>query len=232
MRASCTVLAMLVLALSGCGGDDAGTAGPGPLTPISGGTTAGTMVALGSTGGAMVGAGATGGAVAGMAGAGGMGGGSTTPDCSAYEMLAPGTPRGTHDAVATILRGTVDTADMDVGACAFTACHNSTAKATLNLTAMPDITPALVNVPACEAQGMVRVKPGDPLNSWLWIKLVGPADASGNITHTATPQNCSGATPGTLGVLMPWGATSAETMLPPDRLFQICSWITDGALGP
>jgi hypothetical protein len=114
------------------------------------------------------------------------------------------------------------------------SCHNNTAKAMLDFTAMPDLTALLVNVPACEAQGMVRVKPGDPVNSWLWIKLVGPDDASGNITHAATPQNCSGATPGTTGVLMPWGAKTSDpkTMLAPAQLFTICSWITDGAPGP
>ncbi len=153
----------------------------------------------------------------------------TTP-CDSYEAMAPGTPRGTHDVVGTILRGDGSPTN-PMGSCAFSSCHSSAAKAMLDLTAMPDITTALVNVPACETADLVRVKPMDPLASWLWIKLVGPYDAEGNITYPATPQNCSGATPGTLGILMPW-SPGAPVLLLPAQLFQICSWIQDGALGP
>lgn len=233
MRALLTLCSMLVLAALGCGDDSggAGMGGAGGLTPIggAGGLTGG---AGGTTGGTMP-TGGTGG-IAGMAGTGvtgGMGGSTTTPDCAMFEAMAPGTARGTHEVVAGILRGDGTPTNM-MGSCAFSSCHSSANKATLDFTAMPmDITTALVNVPACEAQGMVRVKPGDPLNSWLWIKLVGPYDAEGNITYPATPQNCSGATPGTVGILMPY-SPGAPTLLDPVKLFQICSWITDGAPGP
>jgi mono/diheme cytochrome c family protein len=50
-------------------------------------------------------------------------------------------------------------------------CHGAKrAKAKLNLSAATALK-ALVNAPADEAPQLVRVKPGDPDNSYLWQKL-------------------------------------------------------------
>jgi hypothetical protein len=166
-----------------------------------------------------------------MAGTAGMGGTGTTPGCEVFEAMAmPGTPRGTHDTVAAILRGDGTPTNM-FGSCAFSSCHQGAApRATLNLTEMPDITPVLVNVPSCQAEGLDRVEPGDPSKSWLWIKLAGPFDSSGAVTHSATPKTCAHTLPMTLGLGMPM--TGGVPMWEPERLFQVCSWIADGAPGP
>lgn len=233
MRVWLTVGSMLVLAVLGCGGDDSGgtPGGTGGLMPIggAGGLTGG---AGGTTGGAVAGTG-TGGTVAGMAGAGGMGGG-TPPGCDAYEAMAPGTARGTYDSVAMLLRGPADMDPMTNGACTFSSCHSTTAnKATLDLTAMLDITSVLVNVPSCQAEGLDRVEPGNPGMSWMWIKLAGPFDAgSGKVTFAATPKTCMSTTADApLGLAMPWTGGPSVPLLP-DQMFQICSWIEDGAAGP
>lgn len=229
MRASLLMLSVLLLTVVGCGGDD-GSGGQAGTTiggvggvPATGGVggAAGTIAGTG-TGGTIAGTG-----IAGM-GTGGTGMPATTPDCAVFEAMAPGTPRGTREAVGVILRGD-GSATNPMGSCAFSSCHSSTAKAMLDVSVMPDFATTLVNVPACETPDLMRVKPGDPLASWLWIKLVGPADAEGNITYPATPQNCSGAPPGTLGILMPWSPGSPTSLLPA-QLFQICTWIQDGAL--
>lgn len=152
--------------------------------------------------------------------------------CDPY--AASGAPRGTHDAVALILRGDGTPTNM-AGSCAFSSCHTgSTPRATLDLTANPNITTALVNVPSCQAAGMVRVLPGDPTMSWLWIKLTGPYNlTTGAITFPATPQNCAHTDPpGTLGGSMPWTGGGMPIPLGDAQLFQICSWIEDGGLGP
>ena len=237
MRVLAITVSALLLTASACGGDDSGAGGQGGAITFTGGmgvvTTGGIGVA--TTGG--VGMTTTGG-MGGVAGVAGTGTGGTMagtsggepPSCDVYAAMAPGTARGSHDIVAAMLRGD-GSATNPLGACAFSSCHSDAANGMLNLTTMPDITTALVNVPACEAPALMRVKPMDPASSWLWIKLTGPADASGNITYATTPQACKGADAGTLGILMPWSPGSPAS-LEPTQLFQICSWIQDGALGP
>ena len=127
-----------------------------------------------------------------------------------------------------ILRGTPDPSDAMVGSCAFMSCHNSSGMATLNLD-MPDIGASLVNVPACQAEGVNRVTPGNPAMSWLWVKLTGPFDVDGNVQNAAVPKACPDTTAGSLGGAMPWTG-GASIPLPDDQLFQICTWIEDGAL--
>jgi hypothetical protein len=63
----------------------------------------------------------------------------------------------------------------------------------------------LVGVPSAEEPDMLRVKPGDPTNSYMLHKLKGP--------------------PGIVGGQMPLG----ETPLPQATIAAISQWITDGA---
>jgi hypothetical protein len=219
-----------VLLVAACGGDDepsnpAGTGAAGAVAGMAGtGGVAGTAVS-GMGGMAGTAASGMGGMAAGTAAGMGAGTAATGGPCDPY--AASGAPRGTKDAVATLLRGPVGDSTM-VGGCAFSSCHNSSGMASLDLD-VPDIATALVNVPACQAEGFSRVTPGNPNMSWLWIKLVGPFDADGNVQNAATPKACPDTPMGTLGGAMPWTG-GASIPLPDEQLFQICTWIEDGAM--
>ena len=103
-------------------------------------------------------------------------------------------------------------------------------------------TELLVDVPACEYDAMPRVDPGNPDNSWLWIKLQGAHDAEGRILftpaatwdptgdeRTGCPQMEDGEV--TFGLLMPQ-SPGAPAQLPQETLDLFEDWILVGAPGP
>jgi len=137
--------------------------------------------------------------------------------------------RGTYEDVSMILGGPEQPG---IGSCAASSCHGGDrARAELDFKQGPDLTAVLVNVPACENPAMIRVVPGNPDASWLWVKLNTPTtDPAGLIDYAGTPAtDCSGVTIG-FGKRMPdqapWNG------LPEDKLHLIKTWIEDGANGP
>ncbi len=78
----------------------------------------------------------------------------------------------------------------------------------------------LVNVDASNAFGMLRVKPGDPENSWLMVKL------DGDMSCPQAQPFCAGS----CGQRMPRGTGAMP--LPDDELDIVRSWIENGAPSP
>jgi hypothetical protein len=125
------------------------------------------------------------------------------------------------------------------GGCAFSSCHNMSAKkANLILDgSMPDLNALLVGKPTCEAPSLVLVdgSGGDAAlaKSWIWQKLAAPADSSGNLTANAAwgmAGNCGQSSGAGYGQRMPL-VGSADT-LAPAKLNAVKSWICAGAKGP
>jgi hypothetical protein len=139
--------------------------------------------------------------------------------------------------------------------CVFNACHGGTGAgaASLNFRTFLDreepITAAMVGVPACQYDLMPRIDPGDPHNSWLWIKL-DPAsmDSEGYIVFTPDPsfdpdvqnphytsRNCPlGRNPDgspDFGINMP-SQPGHPSPLAPHELEAVRQWIEAGAPGP
>ena len=154
-----------------------------------------------------------------------------------------GTPMGTYAEVAPIL----------MTSCAFASCHGGAGRGAGNLNfqsamaaGMP-LTTVLNDVTSCQYSAMPLVDPGDPDNSWLWIKLTAMHGAGGRIEFTPDPSwdpgiepDATGRYPSSIcpltsggdivfGVLMPQGTT---TGLSPERLAIIRAWIENGAPGP
>lgn len=87
--------------------------------------------------------------------------------------------------------------EMLTNGCAFSSCHGDctpggAGAAQLNFAPLLDqgkpLTEALVDVPSCEYYLMPRVDPGNPDNSWLWIKLDPDHDDNqGHIVFTPDP---------------------------------------------
>ncbi|MFW6052106.1 MAG: hypothetical protein ACODAU_13090 [Myxococcota bacterium] len=89
-------------------------------------------------------------------------GGGSTPTDAGLEPIEP-----TYENVERIVDNS----------CTFSSCHggSGSGKAQLNMEQLIEagdpVTEALVDVPACEYHVMPRVDPGNPENSWLWVKL-------------------------------------------------------------
>ena len=97
---------------------------------------------------------------------------------------------------------------------------------------------ALVGVPSCEYDRMLRVAPGDPEHSWIMMKLTGPvrfrqyADfidfTPDPDWHPSTPE-CAG----TFDDGAPWFGTrmppADTTMIAPSEIEMIAAWIRGGA---
>ncbi len=228
-------LAITVLALAGCGGDDMVGTPVGSSGSFAGmgasGASGGGAGGIGGAGGAVGGAGA-GGAMAGAGGAGGAGGGAGSAaggfaGCAAADTTAP--PAMLHAAAAMVL--TV------ASPCGFGSCHAGQGKAGLVLLDAPDLRMAMVDKPACQVPTMPLVDDagGDAglTNSWLWLKLTAPADASGVITANANwgaGVNCGQMGGQPVGLRMPW--TNTDMPLEPARLAAVRNWICAGAPGP
>lgn len=158
-----------------------------------------------------------------------------------FEPIEP-----TYENVAAILDQT----------CTFSSCHGcqtegeidscTAGKALLNieeaLLTDGDVTRVLNGVPACEYHLMPRVDPGNPSNSWLWMKL-NPEnmDAEGNIQFTPDPSFDPANSPydspncplgiDDFGANMPLSVNDPSP-LPPNQLEAIRQWILNGAPGP
>ncbi len=124
--------------------------------------------------------------------------------------------------------------------CSFVRCHGGPVRggASLWFGYNESIRVPLVNVPACEYDKMMRVKPGDLANSWIIRKLESPADPQ---THAIAFSPEPGWVPngncnlgsidagGRFGTRMPQTGTY---QLDPDSLAQLVAWIEAGAPGP
>jgi len=138
--------------------------------------------------------------------------------------------------------------------CTFSgSCHGGTSsgRGRLNFQRVFDegrpITDVLFEEPSCEYAPLARVKPGVPEESWLWIKIDGPADGAGNILFTPDPSwdagvrtlpdgglassTCPLVQRGQIsfGKLMPMGSRSG---ISENRRRAIYEWIRAGAPGP
>jgi hypothetical protein len=124
--------------------------------------------------------------------------------------------------------------------CAFIRCHGGAVQggAGLWFGQTTSIRGPLVNVPACEYDKMMRVKPGDVANSWMMVKLGAPQDSQ---THfiSFSPEagwdsiSCPGLIPtdggGQFGYRMP---ETGMYQLDSDSLAKLVAWIEAGAPGP
>jgi len=134
------------------------------------------------------------------------------------------------------------------------SCHGGArGNAQLNFQALLDmgapVSDALVDVPACEYDLLDRVVPGDPDNSWLWIKLTQAHADDGlllfepdpswdpgiepRMDGTYPPSICPNVDDGELnfGSLMPQNV-GRPSPLPNNRLNLFRDWIEAGAPGP
>jgi len=218
-RLKWAVLLVTTLAV-GCGDESP------PTAPPVGGAGAG---------GAVAGAG---GAGAGGAGAAGMGAAGTpaVADEITCAGATAGDPAALHAAAVAQLLPMGTTA----GPCAFGSCHDaSSKKAKLQLTAMPmDLKTLMVGVASCEAPALplVDASGGDAAlaKSWLWQKLVAPAQGGGVMTPKpewgTAAAGCSQDGPELFGARMP--RTGTDMKLGMNRLGPIRDWICAGAPGP
>jgi hypothetical protein len=234
--------ASIVLVLSGCEEEpdmqpmSGGVGGAAGMTGGVGGAGGAGGMASGGAGG-MAGGGAGGMAGGGAGGMGGMGGGGAggmggDPVPAGCEAAVAGTPADLHMAAADVL--TVD------GKCSFDGtCHDGPNRsAGLDLFEAPDLNALLVDQAACETSVVPLVASGGSdtalQNSWLWLKLVAPADASGMIDTNpawgAPNPACNQQSGQPFGVRMPQGTTTGYTS--EMRLGAIRNWICAGAPGP
>jgi hypothetical protein len=126
------------------------------------------------------------------------------------------------------------------GACVFSACHDSISPGGgLNLEgplASGTMREALVGVSSCQYDLMPLVDPGNPDNSWLWLKLSGPHTAANVLEFTASPTWIPDPRPecptppmiSPFGVMMPQGSSGLDPM----RANIVRGWILAGAPGP
>ncbi|MFW6197826.1 MAG: hypothetical protein ACOC5B_03090 [Myxococcota bacterium] len=125
--------------------------------------------------------------------------------------------------------------------CVFSSCHGgaSSGQADLNfdplLNADEPLTDVLVDVPACQYPLMPRIDPGDPDNSWLWIKMSpdymaadGTIDFTPDSSFEPTDAPCSDQG---FGINMPF-AMGNPSPLKDNELTAIREWIEMGAPAP
>jgi hypothetical protein len=121
--------------------------------------------------------------------------------------------------------------------CAFSSCHSASGKrAGLVLEGeTSDLHMLLVDKKPCEAPNLklVDASGGDAalVNSWVWQKLVAPADAGGDVTANAAwgaPGSCGQSATGTYGQRMP---ASNPAGLAKESLDKVRAWICAGAPG-
>jgi hypothetical protein len=104
-----------------------------------------------------------------------------------------------------------------------TGCHSeSSPPAHMSLggaLSSAEVVANLVNFPSVDGGQFFRVVPGDPDNSWLYLKAAALAADAGCIGSSCNAQS------------MPPGATEDER-LTADELGKLRQWILDGAVGP
>jgi hypothetical protein len=125
--------------------------------------------------------------------------------------------------------------------CAFIRCHGGAVQggAGLWFGQTTSIRGPLVNVPACEYDNMMRVKPGDVANSWIMVKLGAPQDLQTHFISFSpeagwvSSNSCPGLIPtdggGQFGYRMP---ETGMYQLDSDSLAKLVAWIEAGAPGP
>jgi hypothetical protein len=145
-----------------------------------------------------------------------------------------GVPPGTYANVVTILNGS----------CAISSsCHSGAGLGQAHLNLQQSITagtlvPDLMR-PSCEYSAMPLLTPGDPMNSWLYVKCTGAHDAANNLMFAPSPTwvnsqpdagvstcpltDMSGHL--TFGVIMPNGTTGVT----PTQAETLRQWIANGA---
>jgi hypothetical protein len=105
-----------------------------------------------------------------------------------------------------------------------TGCHSETGpEATMSLggqISSKKIVEGLVNKPAYGGGQYMRIKPGKPDESWLYLKITGK-------TSTCMPSSTGVCSPG----VMPPDGSGMTTVTAADAAV-IRQWITDGAAGP
>lgn len=140
--------------------------------------------------------------------------------------------------------------------CSFRPCHsNAFGHGGMNFEGLFQegipYTEVLVDVPSCGYDAMPRVTPGDPSQSYLMIKIAGPADDDGQLIFEPDPSwdhglelNADGTFPPSRCPLVQTGELTfgAVMPLPPrfgpierlaeDEIEVIRQWILDGAPGP
>ncbi len=182
------------------------------------------------------------GGTAGAAGAAGTAGMTGMDACAATapgpingvpgcEAAVAGTPVELHNAAMGVLSSAMT--------CGFGSCHTPGRNAAqLTLLDQMDLKATLVDIASCQAPGIPLVKSGCGnaalAGSWLWLKLVAPADSSGVMvsdpvwgTPVATCDQMSGQP---FGIRMPYSGTDMITS--EARLGPIRNWICAGAPGP
>jgi hypothetical protein len=152
------------------------------------------------------------------------------PACSSGEAPAPTSPPASYLAAEAVIRTS----------CAFVRCHGGPTRGGAGLwySQTGSIREPLVNVPACEYDKMMRVKPGDVANSWMITKLEAPQDPQ---THAIAfspqadwvPNPACGLDPngasGRFGLRMP---ETGMFQLDADSIAKLVAWISAGAPGP
>ncbi|HEX7481127.1 MAG TPA: hypothetical protein VF331_25210 [Polyangiales bacterium] len=155
--------------------------------------------------------------------------GCSSSSSTANNDAGTGTPD--YASVSAILGGREQPG---IGACAASSCHggDQAGHGGMNFKTAKDLRALLVNVPACENSSLMRVKPGDPDHSWLWIKLTAPIHNTidGQLTYSGTPSTCSGVSTG-FGTRMPQVYGTFDK-LSDAQLALVKGWIEAGAPGP
>lgn len=136
--------------------------------------------------------------------------------------------------------------------CSFSTCHGGTSAAMLNFVAAREAgvlyTDLLIDVPSCEYDRMPLIDPGNPENSWLYVKVTQAHEADGTLIFTPAPDWDPGIVPNpdtglyprstcprvergvlTFGEIMPNGSTNG---LDERRATALREWILAGAPGP
>lgn len=135
--------------------------------------------------------------------------------------------------------------------CVFSSCHGGTGVGASMLNFQTSIANgtliADLEQPACQYDLMPLVTPGDPDQSWLYLKIAGPHGAAGDITFTPDATwDQGGLTPDGMGrypastcPLTSRGAIVFGTIMPQgtaglraDQVETIRQWILAGAPGP
>lgn len=206
MRTADMMLVAALAALVACGGDEGNGAGGSGGTSSSG---SGGAPSTSSSGGTTSSGPTT-----------GSGGCSSVDGCYDYCAFTPTGNISFADDVMPIFEAN----------CNSTSCHGSpsTPDADLFLGSASDndedtileVYGELVNVDGYNALGMFRVKPGDPENSWLMVKL------DGDMSCPQAQPFCAGS----CGQRMPRGTGAMP--LSDGELDIVRSWIANGAPSP
>ena len=218
MRKGAAWLLAAVLGLSACGADDDDAAG-GSGGSVPGGSGGSATAGSSTAGTGTAGMGTAGMGTAGMSGAtGACAGASTAP------------PAMLHAAAQAALGGMTASCGLS------SSCHQGAGKAGLVLKDKTDMRMLMLNKMSCEAPNVPLVdgRGGETAlnNSWLYLKLAAPLDASSNLmanTMWGTPGNCGQITVGSFGQRMPQGLSGTMTW---QDLQKIKDWICAGAPGP